>query len=177
MTRFTGPVKVKKAFSDVSVARIDASGSAHFAQGADFGGVLYVTGTAQIGDGTSQGKVALVQSLDLTNATTSTTAAVVPDGSDVTDVRLFVGTAFATAAADVEVRIGTSANESLFGVISMDTNIAGGMHVLANGAFTSAGTTWLGLSGAGAQIVARVTAVSGAIASGAAGTLFITYIQ
>ena len=160
MTRFTGPVKVKQAFSEAIVASIDENG-------------IIKSGAAG-----ESGFAQLVQQSTLTASnTTNATAAVLPDGSDVLDIRFFVENAFATAAADVQVRVGTSANETLFGTISIDTNIAGGMHVLTGTAFTSAGTSWNGLTGAGAKIMAQVTAVSGAIASGASGKLSITYVN
>ncbi len=183
MTRFSGPLKVKRPFEETTVASIDVSGSAKFNQGVSMGGVLVVSGAStlhgrpQVGDSGSRGDILLTQSRSVSAGnTTNTTAATVPDGSDVLDIRVFVDTAFATAAADVEFRVGTSANETLFGVISMDTDIATGMHVLAGTSFTSAGSAWTNLSGAGAQIMIQVTAVSGAIASGASGTVFVTYI-
>ena len=48
MTRFTGPLKVKMPFSETTVARVDTSGSAQFAQGADFGGAVIVDGTLDV---------------------------------------------------------------------------------------------------------------------------------
>mgnify|MGYP003144544205 CR=1 FL=1 len=160
----------------VSAQRITASAATFLSTVT--AGELVVTGTAAVGDGDTLGKVVLNQSFTVTDTVSAnSTAAVLPDGSDVLDVRFFVNTAFATAAADVKVRIGTSANETLFGELDLDVNIAGGMHVLTNAALNSAGTTWQGLTGAGAKVMVQVTAVSGAVASGASGELFITYVQ
>ena len=133
----------------------------------------------QVGAAGERGFVQLVQQKDVTPNTAKVTAAVLPDGSDVLDMYFMVKTAFATAAADVVLRVGTSANETAFGTISMDTNIATGMHHLANAAFTSAGTpaAWTDVSGAATKIYVAVTAVSGAVASGASGVLSIVYVK
>jgi hypothetical protein len=167
MTRFTGPLKVKKAFSETTVASIDVSGN------------IAANGVIRSGDSGEQGFVQLVQQKDITPNTAKVTAAILPDGSDILDAYFMVKTAFGTAASDVILRVGTSANETALGIISMDTNIATGMHHLANAAFTSAGTpaAWSDVSGASAKIYAAVTAVSGAVASGASGTLSIVYVK
>ena len=157
-----------------------SASSAAFAGNVTVSGSSTLTGLVQVGAAGERGFVQLVQQKDITVASrTKSTAAVVPDGSDILDVYFMVKTAVATAAADVILRVGTSANETALGVISMDTNIATGMHHLANGAFTSAGTpaAWTDVSGAATKIFAVVTAVSGAVASGASGVLSIVYVK
>ena len=149
------------------------------ASSASLSGDATIDGVVQVGAAGERGFVQLVQQKDVTPNTAKVTAAVLPDGSDVLDMYFMVKTAFATAAADVVLRVGTSANETAFGTISMDTNIATGMHHLANAAFTSAGTpaAWTDVSGAATKIYVAVTAVSGAVASGASGVLSIVYVK
>ena len=149
------------------------------ASSASLSGDATIDGVVQVGAAGERGFVQLVQQKDITPNTAKVTAAVLPDGSDVLDMYFMVKTAFATAAADVVLRVGTSANETALGTISMDTNIATGMHHLANAAFTSAGTpaAWTDVSGAATKIYVAVTAVSGAVASGASGVLSIVYVK
>ena len=149
------------------------------ASSASLSGDATIDGVVQVGAAGERGFVQLVQQKDVTPNTAKVTAAVVPDGSDILDVYFMVKTAFATVAADVVLRVGTSANETALGTISMDTNIATGMHHLANAAFTSAGTpaAWTDVSGAATKIYVAVTAVSGAVASGASGVLSIVYVK
>ena len=149
------------------------------ASSASLSGDATIDGVVQVGAAGERGFVQLVQQKDITPNTAKVTAAVVPDGSDILDVYFMDKTAFATAAADVVLRVGTSANETALGTISMDTNIATGMHHLANAAFTSAGTpaAWSDVSGAATKIYVAVTAVSGAVASGASGVLSIVYVK
>lgn len=170
-----GPLSVGGTFTgkDITLTgRVSASS-------ASLSGDATIDGVVQVGAAGERGFVQLVQQKDVTPNTAKVTAAVVPDGSDILDVYFMVKTAFATAAADVVLRVGTSANETALGTISMDTNIATGMHHLANAAFTSAGTpaAWSDVSGAATKIYVAVTAVSGAVASGASGVLSIVYVK
>lgn len=140
--------------------------------------ITSITNKVKIGPSGEQGEPVLTQRATLTNAATAaTTVAVLASGSDVLDAYLFVSTAFATAAADVEVRLGDADNETKYGTFSFDSNIATGMHHLSNGAFTSAGTSWLNVSGSAKTVLAKVTAVSGALASGASGVLNLVYVS
>ena len=159
MTRFTGPLKVKEAFSEATVASIGE------------------TGVIKSGSAAATGFVVLAQQTTIVSNTAKVKVAQLPEGSDVLGANLFVKTAFGTAAADVKVRVGTSANETLLGEFNLDLNIAAGMHNLTGSAFTSAGTQWTNFTGAGAVMYAAVTAVSGAVASGAEGILTITYLH
>lgn len=155
MTRFTKPLKVKEAFSEATVASI--------------------SDTIKSGPSGQSGFVVLAQQASVAATTEKVQVANIPGTSDVIGVNLFVKTAFATAAADVKVRVGTSANETLLGEFDLDTNIAGGMHNLTGSAFTSAGSPWVDLGDT--VIYAAVTAVSGAVASGASGILSIQYVK
>jgi hypothetical protein len=143
---------------------------------------LSATGPVRSGTSGAVGLAVLTQQTTVTDTVSAnTTVAVVPDGSDVLDVYLQVKTAFATAAADVEIRVGTSANETLFGTFKLDSSaqIVLGMHKLteATANVVSAGTKWSALAGAGAKIMAQVTAVSGAVASGGEGIISVIYVQ
>lgn len=132
----------------------------------------------EIGTAGERGYPVLTQVTTINNAATAaSTAAVLASGSNVLDAYFFVSTAFGTAASDVELRLGDADNETKYGTITMDTNIATGMHHLSNGAFTSAGTSWLDVSASAKTILAKVTAVSGALASGASGQLHIVYVS
>ena len=134
--------------------------------------------TLNVGPSGEQGRPVLSQSVTITNAATAnTTVAVMASGSNVLDAYFFVSTAFGTAASDVEVRLGDADNETKYGTFSLDTNIATGMHHLSNGAFTSAGTSWLSVAGSAKTILAKVTAVSGALASLGSGHLNIVYVS
>lgn len=171
----TGPFTGK----DITLTGRVSASSASLKGSATIEGDATIDGVVQVGAAGERGFVQLVQQKDVTPNTAKVTAAVVPDGSDILDVYFMVKTAFATAAADVVLRVGTSANETALGTISMDTNIATGMHHLANAAFTSAGTpaAWTDVSGAATKIYVAVTAVSGAVASGASGVLSIVYVK
>lgn len=178
----SGPLSVSGAFTgkDITLTGRVSASSASLKGSATIEGDATIDGVVQVGAAGERGFVQLVQQKDITVASrTKSTAAVVPDGSDILDVYFMVKTAFATAAADVVLRVGTSANETALGTISMDTNIATGMHHLANAAFTSAGTpaAWSDVSGAATKIYVAVTAVSGAVASGASGVLSIVYVK
>jgi hypothetical protein len=176
-----GPLSVGGTFTgkDITLTGRVSASSASLKGGATIEGDATIDGVVQVGAAGERGFVQLVQQKDVTPNTAKVTAAVVPDGSDILDVYFMVKTAFATAAADVVLRVGTSANETALGTISMDTNIATGMHHLANAAFTSAGTpaAWSDVSGAATKIYVAVTAVSGAVASGASGVLSIVYVK
>lgn len=176
-----GPLSVGGTFTgkDITLTGRVSASSASLKGGATIEGDATIDGVVQVGAAGERGFVQLVQQKDITPNTAKVTAAVVPDGSDILDVYFMVKTAFATAAADVVLRVGTSANETALGTISMDTNIATGMHHLANAAFTSAGTpaAWSDVSGAATKIYVAVTAVSGAVASGASGVLSIVYVK
>ena len=176
-----GPLSVGGTFTgkDITLTGRVSASSASLKGGATIEGDATIDGVVQVGAAGERGFVQLVQQKDITPNTAKVTAAVVPDGSDILDVYFMVKTAFATAAADVVLRVGTSANETALGTISMDTNIATGMHHLANAAFTSAGTpaAWTDVSGAATKIYVAVTAVSGAVASGASGVLSIVYVK
>lgn len=205
MTRFTGPLKVKMPFSETTVARVDVSGSAQFAQGADFGGNVIIDGTVNVSGATHfsgvvsaassvkavgpirsgpvakrEGTVVLTQQVTLTPSTSvNTTVAVLPTGSDILDIQFFVTTAFQSAAASGNkgvqlIRVGTSGTETAFGTISVSGR---GRYNVAQGVFTSAGTSWLALSSANSRIMAQVTAEDGAGASAASGLLSISYLQ
>ncbi len=178
MTRFSAPFKIKQAFSETTVAAIKASGTAAVTMvsaGGDEDNVF--VGPIASGSAAARGYAVLAQQATLVSNAAKVQVAQLPEGADFLNATLYVKSAFATAGADVVVRLGTSANETLFGTISIDTNIAKGMHQLTGTAFTSAGTNWTNLNGAGAVIHAAVTAVSGAVASGAEGVLTITYIH
>ena len=184
MTRFTGPLKVKKAFSEVTVASIDASGSAKFTQGLSMGGALVVAGAStvsgastlhgrvQVGEVATRGDIVLVQQSRVSATTTKVTAAVLPDGADVLDIKLFVETPFgASALTDIDLLVGTSAHDTRF---ARFTNVtAQGYYTVTDRTQTSA---WTNVSGANANVIIQVTAVSGAVASTASGILSIMYV-
>lgn len=169
MTRFSAPFQIKKPFAETTVATMDASGNSTQL------GTMSVTDTIKSGPSGSQGFAVLTQQASIAATTEKVQVAVLPATSDIIGASLFVKTAFATAGADVLVRVGTSANETLLGAFSIDTNIAGGMHNLIGGAFTSAGSPWVDLGETTLHVA--VTAVSGAVASGASGILSIQYVK
>ena len=161
-------------FSAVSTTNLSVTGVVS-ASSANIGGIV---NKPKIGPTGEQGDLVLSQRVTITNAATAnTTVAVLASGSDVLDAYFFVTNALASAGADVEVRLGDADNETKYGTFSIDTNIATGMHHLVNGAFTSAGTSWLSVSGSAKTILAKVTAVSGALASGASGVMNLVYVH
>lgn len=170
----TGSVSAGSIDADIVSAQSVNGSAASFTNAS----ITAITNKVKIGPSGEQGEPVLTQRATLTNAATAaTTVAVLASGSDVLDAYLFVSTAFATAAADVEVRLGDADNETKYGTFSFDSNIATGMHHLSNGAFTSAGTSWLNVSGSAKTVLAKVTAVSGALASGASGVLNLVYVS
>jgi hypothetical protein len=180
--KFIATTEVSAPIINASVATINSltvtevvSASSAVIETASIGAI---TNKVKFGPTGEQGDAVLSQRATLTNAATAaTTVAVMASGSDVLDAYFFVTTAFGSAAADVEVRLGDVDNETKYGTFSMDTNIATGMHHLSNGAFTSAGTSWMDISGSAKTVLAKVTAVSGALASGASGVLNIVYVS
>lgn len=168
------------SFSEMTITGVVSASSANFHDVVT--SAFQATGPIKGGTAGAVGFMVLTQqSTVLATQTTNTTVAVVPDNSDVLDIYMFVKEAFATAAADVEVRVGVSANETMFGTFKFDSSaqILPGMHKLqeATAGVVSAATDWTALVGTSAKIMAQVTAVSGAIASGAEGILSIVYVQ
>jgi len=174
MTRFTGPLKVKVPFSDTTVMRVDASGSAVFAQGANFTGTVQVLGRVRQGAGAATlGDMVLTQQVDLPADNTKVTAAVLPDGADILDIKLFIETPpESSAASQVDILVGTSVQDARFARFSNVS--AQGYYTAVNSAQTSA---WTSVSGANAVVIIHTTAASGAIASATSGRLSVIYVH
>ena len=128
----------------------------------------------------SRGRVVLCQQVTLTPSNSvNATVARLPTGADVLDIQFFCTNAYSTAGASgntqvSEIRIGTSGTETAFGTIQVS---ARGRYRVAQGVFTSAGTSWLALNSANSRIMAQVTAVDDGSHSAAAGVLSIVYLQ
>ena len=205
MTRFAAPFKIKRPFEETTVASIDVSGSAKFNQGLSMGGNTVVSGNSTIHgavrvDGVVSagssvkavgpirsgpiakraGTVALVAQVTLTPTNSvNATVAVLPTGSDILDIQYYVTNAYSTVGASGNtnvcvIRVGTSSSETAFGTISVSGR---GRYRIAQGVFTSAGTSWLALNSANSKIMAQVTAEDAGGHSAAAGVLSITYLQ
>lgn len=193
MTTMSGPLNVKRHQTDTTVASIDASGSATFAQGADFGGVVTLhraiaaSGSASFTNGSltvlgagrsvvggsagDAGDIMLTQSVAIPVNTTKVAGPVLPHGARVVDVKCILATKGASAATDVRVLVGTSAHDARFGAFTVSAQAA--LHAVS--AQTSA---WLNVSAAAdRQIIVHTTAVSGAIASGISGRIFVVYTK
>ena len=98
----------------------------------------------------------------------ATQIARLPENSDAIDFIVTVVSAFSGASAgvgEVDIRIGTTASETLFGTIRASS---AGHYRLVTGARVSAGTGWRNLSGGSRIITAMVTAVGSATATGLA---------
>lgn len=185
MTRMSAPWKVKQPYTDTTVASIDVSGSAKFMQGASFGGAVNVSGAGiettgtvksfsriQLGSSAADtGDVVLCRQVALPANTTKATTRL-PDGSDVVDVTMFVQTPpGGSAQSTVNVLVGTTAH---------DTRFASFTNVTAQGLYktvTRQTSGYNSVSGASGLITVHTSAVSGAIASGAAGRINIFYVK
>lgn len=114
----------------------------------------------------TDGRLVMTQISTVTRTNSAgTLVARVPDGSDVLDFIVTVTSAFASGAAGVvDVRIGTTANETRFGTIRASG--AGAYRLVTT--YASAGTGWNALTGGNTNIMARVTAVGSAMTIGQA---------
>ena len=205
MTRFSGPLKIKRPFEETTVASIDVSGSAKFSGGLSMVGNTVVSGNQTIhgaaridgvvsinssvkaagpvrsGPNTKRtGAVLLVQQATVNQATTvNTTVAVLPLSADVVDIQYYVTNAYTTVGASGNKGVQTlqvGTSASETAFGTVDVS-ARGRYRVAQGVFTSAGTPWIALNSANTRIMAQVTAVDGAPHSAASGVLTITYIQ
>lgn len=180
MTRFSAPLKVKKPFSETVVVSADASGNFAISGDMAIAGSSDFIGPISAGSAAATGYATLTQTTTVVSNTEKIKVAQLPEGADITDWYFYVTTAFGTAASDITLRVGTSANETLLGSISMDGSdqFVGGMKRPVE---TTAGQTtnsgWSGVTGAGAVFYAAVTVASGAVASGASGIVGITYVH
>ena len=139
-------------------------------------------GPVQIGtNARNRGRVVLAQQTTVNASTTvNTTVANLPVSSDVLDIEVFVTNLFASAGVTAgehlaNIRIGTSANETAFGVVQVSGR---GRYRIPLATFTSAATSWLSLNSANSRIMAQVTAQgSGAINSAASAVINVTYLH
>lgn len=161
----------------VSAARINTHGYVS----ASASRIPIQDGPIQVGtNAKNRGRLVLVQQTTVNvNTTVNTTIAVVPVSSDILDIYLFCTNAFATAGVSgtddhVNVRIGTSANETAFGTIQVS---ALGRYKLPVRA--SAGTSWHALNSANSRIMAQVTAVDADQPghSAASAIISVVYVQ
>ncbi len=135
-------------------------------------GASTLHGRVQVGDAATRGDIVLVQQQRLSASTTKVTAAVLPDGADVLDIKFFVETPFASGATQIDVLVGTSTHDTRFARFSGVT--AQGYYTVTDRTQTSA---WTNVSGANANVIVHTTAVSGAVASAASGILSIMYVS
>lgn len=203
MTRFSGPIKVKMPFSETTVARVDASGSAQFAQGADFGGAVIVDGTmnvsgaATFGAGlTFGGAVSAVATATfvapvLVGSSANSMGRVVlcqqaeisgnntkksmtlPAGSDVLDIKYIPRAPLSASAASIV--------DIIVGTSADDAKLARFTNVTGMAYHTKTVDTdvsgMASVSGASSILIVGATAVSGAIASAGRGVLTVMYVH
>ena len=197
MTRFTGPLKVKMPFSETTVARVDTSGSAQFAQGADFGGNVIVDGSINVSGGVTfgaaisaqatatflapmrvgstagaLGRPMLVQQVEISGNNTKKSMTL-PAGSDILDIKYVPRAPLsASAASKVDIVVGTSADDAK---LARFTNVSGMFYqTKANDTDVSGMAS---VSGASSIIIVAATAISGAIASAGRGVLSVVYVH
>lgn len=123
-----------------------------------------------------RGRLVLTQQTTITrNTSVNTTVAVLPSGSDMLDMFFHVTNVVASAGATgAALRVGVCANETQFGTIVCSGR---GQYSMTR-PFTSAGTSWLNLTGATRNITAKLTARNSlALASAAQGLLTVVYVQ
>ena len=178
MTRMSGPLKIKRPFEETTVASIDVSGSAKFAQGASFTGEVVVTGSVkatrlQVGTSASDsGDVLLCRQIAVPNNTTKNTARI-PDGCDIVDITAFIQTPpGGSAQSTCNILVGVSADDDRYLRITNVT--AQGFHRAVTSTQSSG---WNSVSGASAIITVHTSAVSGAIASGTSGRVNVFYVK
>ena len=131
------------------------------------------TGRLRVGTSASDlGDVVLSRTFTIPVNKTKVTAGVLPNGSDIIDIKMFVQTPpAASAASQLDVLVGTSAQDARF---ARFTNVsAQGYYTVPTSTRTSA---WNSVSGANATIITHVTG-SGAVASGTSGLIHILYVK
>ena len=139
---------------------------------ASAGSFPILDGPTQVGPSGTRGRLVLVQQLDVSGNNTKKSVTL-PGGSDILDIKFRARSTFqASAASQVDIMIGTSADDAKF---VRFTNVCGvPWRHLANDADVSGLSS---VSGANAIIVVGATAISGAIASAGRGFVDIHYVQ
>lgn len=191
MTNFSGPFNIKRHQSETTVVSFDASGSATYAQGADFGGAVRVAGqiaaqTIEVSgsvafkgrvQGGADNAATLSEALFVKRvaipANNTKVTAEVPDGSDIIRCMAFVQTPpGGSAQSTCNILVGTSAHDGrLLALTNVSTQGYYDRNTLSQ---TSA---WSNVSGTNAKFYVHTSAVSGAIASGTSGFIGIEYIR
>lgn len=189
MTTHAAPFNIKRHGTETTVVSFDASGSASFAQGMDFGGAVRTTGVLagntidvsasahfkgriQAGEGGTLSEVLCLKRVALPANNTKVTAEV-PEGSDIIGVMAFVqNPPSSSALSTTNILVGTSAHDNRF--LQVTNATAQGYYTAITSTRTSG---WMAVSGVNARIMVHTTATSGAIASGASGYIGITYIR
>jgi len=168
--------------SVLNATRVSAAGIiTHGYVSASAARIPLLDGPVQVGTNSkNRGRVVLCQQVTLTPTNSvNATVARLPSGSDILDIQYYVTNAYSTVGASgntnvCQVRVGNSATETAFGTVDVS---ARGRYRVAQGVFTSAGTSWLALNSANSRIMAQVTALDDGGHSAAAGVLSITYLQ
>lgn len=167
MTDFTSPLRVRPLDSQTTVMAVDAAGTAVFSGDVAVSGRIVQGPTGQVGTMMLTQSATVLESNTAAIQLMSLPAAII---HDVLYKRLNAG-GFSTAAASVDILVGTSADDDAFGRFA---NIS----AQANLSFTEDGTNVCGqaLHGFATQgVFVKVTATSGAV-SGALGVGHITTI-
>ena len=173
MTTHVGPLHIKRLDSDVTAVAIEAGGSATFTDAVRANSDIIVSGQVQSGPTGQVGVMMLTQSATVLESMTAATQLMSLPNAIVHDIlykRVNAG-GFSTAAATVDILIGTSGDDDAFGRFG---------NVSANAAlsFTEDGTNVCGLAlhnYTTQGLFVKVTAVSGVV-SGALGVGHITTI-
>lgn len=122
MTTFTGPVNVRRLDSDVTAVSIEAAGSATFTGDARFSGTVSAAGDIFVSGNlrSTGGRIIYEQSVTVwEGATAGVTAAIVPAGASIVDLKLIPRTTFpASAGATVTLNVGDSADADVFGTLT-----------------------------------------------------------
>lgn len=128
MTTFTGPVNVKRLDAETTTIEMHQGGSARFTDtirasgGAQFGstvsaaGDIFVSGNVRA----AGGRTVYEQSVTVwEGATAGVTAAIVPAGGSIVDLKMIPRTTFpASAGATITLNVGDSADADVYGTLT-----------------------------------------------------------
>lgn len=173
MTDFTGPVRVRRLDSQTTAIELHAGGSAHFTDRVVVSGDLVVSGNIQANAADHQ---VMFVARTTVNAQTNTAAATItiPTGSHIHNIEyMLIGNHFGTAAADVNILIGTSADDNEYCTIAASGGAPAVMSFFGpvNQATTVQTQNFTGISGLALHSIAsdtisiKTTAVSGTVSS------------
>lgn len=175
MTTFTGPVNVKRLDAETTTIEMHQGGSARFTDvvrasgGAQIGGTVSAAGDVFVSGNVraAGGRVVYEQTVTVwEGATAGVTAAIIPAGGSILDIKMFMKNAFpASAGATVTLNVGDSADADVYGTI---TNLSATAIFHAGGITGCCARAFVDLA-AETNVIFKTIAASGTVSGGANG--------